>query len=54
MLVPIKLFVEGTEQLLKWVDKDKIEGHVIEGMGHSTNSQLLRAMLRFLDGVLPP
>lgn len=54
MLVPIKLFVEGTEQLLKWVDKDKIEGHVIEGMGHSTNNQLLRAMLGFLDGVLPP
>lgn len=53
-LVPMSLFVAGTTELLNWVEKDKIEGHVIDGMGHSTNNQLLRAMLRFLDRVIPP
>jgi len=53
-LVPINLFAQGTEELLKWVNKDDVEGHVFEGMGHSTNNALLRAMLGFLDRVIPP
>jgi predicted esterase len=54
VLVPMKLFVEGVEQLTKYVEKDDVEGHVYEGMGHATNNALLRDMLGFLNRVVPP
>jgi predicted esterase len=53
-MVPMKLFVEGVEKLSKYVKRDDIEGHVYEGMGHSTNNHLLRDLLGFLGRVVPP
>ncbi|EXJ64802.1 hypothetical protein A1O7_01140 [Cladophialophora yegresii CBS 114405] len=53
MLVPLKLFVQGNEDLLKWVDRENIDGHVYAGMGHSTNSAELRDMLAFFEKVIP-
>jgi len=53
MLVPSKLFAQGTEELLKWVDKDAIEGHLYPGMGHSTSSAELRDLLGFFDKLIP-
>ena len=53
-LVPMKLFVQGVEDLNKYVKKDDIEGHVYDGMGHSTNNALLRDLLGFLDRVVAP
>jgi predicted esterase len=53
-MVPMKLFVEGVEKLSKYVKRDDIEGHVYEGMGHSTNNHLLRDLLGFLGRVAPP
>ena len=53
MLVPMKLFVRGNEDLMKWVDKENIDGHVYQGMGHSTNSAELRDMLAFFEKVIP-
>lgn len=53
MLVPIKLFVQGNEELTKWVPKDNVDGHVYQGMGHSTNSAELRDMLAFFEKVIP-
>ena len=53
MLVPMKLFVQGYQNLAKWVEKDKIDGHVYQGMGHSTDSAELRDMLAFFEKVIP-
>ena len=53
-LVPMRLFVAGVEQLTKYVKKEAVEGHVYDGMGHSTNNALLRDLLGFLDKVIPP
>jgi len=53
MLVPLKLFIQGNEELAKWVDKDKIDGHVYQGLGHSTNAAELRDMLAFFEKVIP-
>ena len=53
MLVPMNLFVQGNEELTKWVDEDNIDGHVYQGMGHSTNSAELRDMLAFFEKVIP-
>lgn len=54
MLVPIKLFAESMQKLEKFVDEDKIEGHVYESMVHSTAPGELRDLLAFLGGVAPP
>jgi predicted esterase len=53
-LIPMRLFVQGVEELSKYVDKENIEGHVYDGLGHSTNNALLRDLLGFLRKVLPP
>jgi len=53
MLVPMKLFMQGNEDLLRWVDKENIDGHVYQGMGHSTNSAELRDMLAFFEKAIP-
>jgi predicted esterase len=53
MLVPLKLFVQGNEDLAKWVDKENVDGRVYQGMGHSTNSAELRDMLAFFEKVIP-
>ena len=53
MLVPLKLFVQGNQDLVEWVDKENIDGHVYQGMGHSTNSAELRDMLAFFEKVIP-
>ena len=53
-LVPMKVFVQGVEDLTKYINKDDLEGHVYDGMGHSTNNALLRDLLGFLGRVLPP
>jgi predicted esterase len=52
-MVPMKLFVEGVEKLSKYVNRDDIEGHVYQDMGHSTNNHLLRDLLGFLGRVVP-
>ena len=54
ILVPIRLFAEGMQKLEKFVDKEKIEGHVYETMTHSTAPAELRDLLGFLNGVVPP
>jgi predicted esterase len=53
VLVPMKFFVHGSEQLLKWVNRDNIEGRVYEGLAHSTSNAELRDMLAFFDKVIP-
>ncbi|EXJ61275.1 uncharacterized protein A1O5_11832 [Cladophialophora psammophila CBS 110553] len=53
MLVPTRLFVQGKDELAKWVDKENIEEHLYQGMGHSTNSAELRDMLAFFEKVIP-
>jgi predicted esterase len=53
LLVPMRLFVQGVEELSKYVDRDSIEGHVYEGLGHTTNNALLRDLLGFLGKVIP-
>lgn len=54
VLVPTSLFTRGKEELCKWIDEGKLEEHLYEGMGHSTNNKLLRDMLGFLERVVPP
>jgi predicted esterase len=54
MLVPLKFFIQGNEDLSKWVDRASIDGHVYQGLGHSTNSAELRDMLAFFENVTPP
>ncbi|KEF52052.1 uncharacterized protein A1O9_12042 [Exophiala aquamarina CBS 119918] len=53
MLVPSKLFVQGNEELVRWVDKEDIDGHLYPGMGHSTAAAELRDLLAFFDRVIP-
>ena len=53
LLVPMKLFVQGNQTLADWVNKDDIDGHVYQGMGHSTSPALLRDMLGFFEKVIP-
>ena len=52
-LVPMKFFVQGVEELCKYANKKDVEGHVYDGMGHSTNNALLRDLLGFLSRVVP-
>ena len=54
MLVPLKLFSQGKEELSKWVRQEDIEEHTYEGMGHSTDNRVLRDLLGFLNKVIPP
>lgn len=54
MLISTKLYMQGKEELAKWVDKDDIEEHLYPGMGHSTSAAELRDLLGFLDKVVPP
>lgn len=55
ILVPGKLFVQGKEELTKWIDADKdLEDHLYEGMGHNTTNKELKDMLGWLSAVLPP
>jgi len=54
VLVPLTLFAQENEELLKWVDEKDIEGHVYDGMAHSTSNAELRDMLAFLSKVVPP
>ncbi|KAK5050931.1 hypothetical protein LTR84_003490 [Exophiala bonariae] len=53
MLIPTKLFVQGNEELMKWVDRDDIDGHLYPGLGHSTGAAELRDMLAFFNRVIP-
>lgn len=54
ILVPTRLFTQGKEELLKWVDEQNLEEHLYDGLGHSTNNHLLRDLLKFLSRVVPP
>ena len=54
VLIPMRLFVQGVEQLGHFVKEDDVEGHVYQGLGHSTNNELLRDLLGFLSRVVPP
>ena len=54
MLVPLKMFGQGKEELCKWIDKEEIEDHIYDGMGHSTDNRVLRDLLGFLSKVIPP
>ncbi|KIX00129.1 uncharacterized protein Z518_10266 [Rhinocladiella mackenziei CBS 650.93] len=53
MLIPAKLYMQGKEELATWVDKENIEEHLYQGMGHSTNAAELRDILGFLEKVIP-
>ena len=54
MLVPLKLFSVGKEELGKWIKQEDMEEHTYEGMGHSTDNRVLRDLLGFLSKVIPP
>ncbi len=54
MLVPMKLFTQGKEEMCKWINKEDMEEHTYEGMGHSTDNRVLRDLLGFLGKVIPP
>jgi len=54
MLVPTRMFRQGKEELAKYVPADAVEGHLYEGMGHSTCSTELRDLLGWLEKVIPP
>ena len=54
ILVPTSLFTRGKEELGKWIGEGELEEHLYEGMGHSTNNNLLRDLLGFLTQVVPP
>ena len=54
MLVSARLFQKSTEELSKFVDMEKdVEGHLYEGMVHSTSAPELRDLLGWLDKVVP-
>jgi predicted esterase len=54
MLVSARLFQESTEALSKWVDMERdIEGHLYDGMVHSTSAPELRDLLGWLSKVVP-
>ena len=54
MLVSARLFQKSTEELSKFLDMEKdIEGHLYEGMVHSTSAPELRDLLGWLDKVIP-
>ena len=54
MMVPVKLFGTECEELSKWIDLEKeVDGHVYEGLNHSTNASELRDILGFLEKVVP-
>ncbi|KAJ9640242.1 uncharacterized protein PV06_10760 [Exophiala oligosperma] len=53
MLVPKRLYLQGKEELSRLVGQDRIEEHLYEGMGHSTNAAELRDLLTFLERVIP-
>ena len=54
MLVSANLFQKSTEKLSKFVDIEKsVEGHLYEGMVHSTSSPELRDLLGWLTKVVP-
>jgi hypothetical protein len=53
-LVSARLFQESTEALSKWVDMERdIEGHLYDGMVHSTSAPELRDLLGWLSKVVP-
>jgi lysophospholipase I len=54
MMISARLFQESTEKLSKIVDIEKdVEGHLYEGMVHSTSAPELRDLLGWLDKVVP-
>jgi predicted esterase len=54
MMVSARLFQESTEKLSRFVDMERdIEGHLYEGMVHSTSVPELRDLLGWLDKVVP-
>jgi predicted esterase len=54
MMVPTRLFQKSTEELSRFVDMEKdVEGHLYEGMVHSTAAPELRDLLGWLDKVVP-
>lgn len=54
MLVPIRLFEQGKQELAKYVKKEDVEDHIYEGMSHTTGPAELRDMLFWLQRVVPP
>ncbi len=53
MLVPARLFQQSQEELGKFVKREDIEGHIYEGMPHSTAAPELRDLLFWLEKVVP-
>lgn len=54
MMVSARLFQESTEKLSKFVDMERdIEGHLYDGMVHSTSAPELRDLLGRLNKVVP-
>ena len=54
LIIPWKMYEEGQQVLATWVEKDRIETRLIDGLGHNTNDVVLRGMLRFFNAVIPP
>ena len=57
ILVPKKLFFHMRDTALHYVgeaNKDDVEEHMYEGLGHSTNGQEIRDLYNWLNMVVPP
>lgn len=52
-LVSIGLFAEGQKNLLHHVDRDSVEGHVYQELGHDIGSSEIRDFWLWLNVVLP-
>lgn len=53
MAVSLSLFADGQTRLQQFVDRDSIEGHVYDGLGHDIGGGELRDFWLWLKTVLP-
>lgn len=53
MAVSINLFAQGQKRLQRYVDRDMVEGHVYEELGHDVGGGELRDFWRWLKMVVP-
>lgn len=53
MLISVSLFAEGQKALLQFVDREVVEGHVYQELGHDVGGGELRDFWVWLRAVLP-
>lgn len=53
MLISVTLFAEGQKRLATFVDREKIEGHLYEGLGHDVGGGEIRDIWLWLKTLLP-